>query len=76
MDGKAVKDLRGVHTSYITSQDILAKVYAHIDFFPKKLIHYGGKERYFLSEDLNVKLMYELFMKKKERGKVQLQVLL
>ena len=31
MDGKAVKDLRGVHTSYITSHDILAKVYAHID---------------------------------------------
>ena len=47
MDGKAVKDLRGVHTSYITSLDILAKVYAHIDFFPKKLIHYGGKARIF-----------------------------
>lgn len=72
-EGKPVKDLRGVHTSNVTSPDILIKMHSHIDSFPKKITHYAGKEKTFLSSELNIKTMYELFLKDNPEVKVSYQ---
>lgn len=60
--GKPVRDLRGAHTSYTLDPAVYQAIDKHIRSYPTKITHYSGKEKQFLSEKLNVKLMHQMFL--------------
>ncbi|XP_072399201.1 uncharacterized protein [Diabrotica undecimpunctata] len=43
---------------------VLSKLRAHVESFPTKVHHYTGKERKYFSANMNLKIMYDMFIKK------------
>lgn len=43
---------------------VLARLRAHVESFPTKVHHYTGKERKYFSSNMNLKIMYDMFIKK------------
>lgn len=64
--GESPKDMRGKHNnrpSSVTAES-RNKIKSHIESFPYKISHYATKEVRYLNSKLNVKSMFELFIKK------------
>nr|CAI5833493.1 unnamed protein product [Callosobruchus analis] len=60
--GKSPKDLRGKNPSVNKlSEHGRTAVRQHIESFPVKISHYSNKEFKYLSSELNLKIMYNLF---------------
>lgn len=64
--GESPKDMRGKHNTRPTSitAESRIKMKMHIDSFPYKTTHYGAKDVKYLDSKLNVKVLFELFIKK------------
>lgn len=66
-EGKVPIDLRGKHNNrpHVLNSEYIVKIKEHIESFPCKISHYSsGKEVKYLDGKLNVKSMYDLFIKK------------
>ncbi|XP_063229232.1 uncharacterized protein LOC134534688 [Bacillus rossius redtenbacheri] len=64
-EGKSPHDMRGKSIPGNTKSGLV--IYAikqHISSFPVKISHYSSKEYHYLSEKLDVKIMYSLFQEK------------
>lgn len=65
LEGKSPRDMRGKHPcANKVSADEMIKIHEHISSFPTKKTHYGSGELTYLSSDLSVSKMYELFKSK------------
>lgn len=66
VNGESPKDMRGKHNNRPTSitEDLRVKIKRHIESFPYKTSHYATKNIHYLDSKLNVKTMFELFIKK------------
>lgn len=64
--GESPKDMRGKHNNRPTSiiAESRLKIKIHIDSFPYKTSHYGTKDIKYLDSKLNVKTLFQLFIKK------------
>lgn len=65
LSGKSPVDKRGsAPCSFAKKGESVLQVIDHIKSFPTKISHYSSKEVHYLSAELNVKTMYELFKAK------------
>lgn len=63
--GKSPRDLRGQNSSVNKfGEHIQVAVRQHIESFPVKISHYANREIKYLSSELNLKIMYDLFKAK------------
>lgn len=78
--GQSPRDLRGLHNNRPRAlcDDWIVKVKNHIESFPVKTAHYSSKTYLYLDANLNVKIMYDLFLKKYPdlKGKVKYEYFL
>lgn len=60
------KDLRGKHLQRpnVLPGDVIVKIKMHIESFPLKISYYSSSRTTYLDARLNVKIMYNLFIKK------------
>nr|CAI5832754.1 unnamed protein product [Callosobruchus analis] len=60
------EDLLGKHNNrpHNLSPEIMAKIICHLESFPTKVSYYRAKEAFYHDAILNVKTMYDLFIKK------------
>lgn len=65
-EGKLPEDKRGRHRNRgnVLSNEAITAIDEHIRSFPLKESHYSSKHIQYLEANLNVKIMYELFLKK------------
>lgn len=68
--GKTPEDKRGKNISFTLSQETKALVREHISSFPVKESHYTGQKKLYLSADLNIKIMHNLYIEKNPNNKV------
>lgn len=45
---------------------VLTRLRAHVESFPTKTHHYTGKDKQYFSANLNLKIMYDMFIKKNQ----------
>lgn len=65
VQNKTPMELRGLNTkTHAISQENLEAMRAHINSYPVKIAHYTNKDMRYLNPRLNIKLMYEMFIKK------------
>ncbi|CAH1988271.1 unnamed protein product [Acanthoscelides obtectus] len=59
------RDLRGTHNNrpHTLQPQVTSKIHHHIESFPRRTSHYSSKEIHYLDSNLNVKTMYNLFVK-------------
>ncbi|XP_046684658.1 uncharacterized protein LOC124370417 [Homalodisca vitripennis] len=62
--GKTPEDKRGKGVSHALPVEIYHLVHEHIQSFPLKETHYCGKKKYYLSADLNIKKMWQMYQEK------------
>jgi hypothetical protein len=65
-----VQDKRGRHSSSpnLIPEDLKRQVHEHLNSLPKRISHYTRKknDKYYLSSDLNISILYDLYLKKYE----------
>lgn len=60
-------DKRGTNVSgNAIPESVLSCLREHIESFPTKLDHYTGKERRYVSANLNLKIMHDMFVRKEK----------
>jgi len=69
---KPPQDMRGKGTSNVKSETFTSAIREHIKKFDIKSTHYGGVRKQYLDAKLNVKIMYELFVKENPNLKEQI----
>lgn len=70
--GKTPVDKRGFNKKmHAVSGETCRLIREHIEMFPKKITHYGGKEIHYLDARLNLKIMHSLFIEKYPESKIK-----
>lgn len=69
-EGKTPEDKRGRFVSYSLPDAVKMKVREHIASFPLKESHYSGQKIFYLSSDLDLKIMHKLYLEKYPDKKV------
>lgn len=69
VQGEIPLDKRGkARSANAISGDICQKIHEFIDSIPKKATHYTNKPKFYLSSELNLKILLEMFNKKYSLG--------
>lgn len=72
LEGSSPRDMRGKHPcTHKKSADEVLKIHEHISSFPVKKTHYSSRELTYLSSELSVSKMHELFKEKYPQSNIK-----